>query len=281
MGGRRGADAAGTGAVAFGAGVLFRRVARRLFTGRLAAPRPPSVALLHRSGVADAWFDGFLDRLAAELEARGCTVRRNLFEPAPEVILLGALGPDDSLLGPLRAPRTAPVIGLLDDSAGGEAVTAQARFAVHRELDDCTLVPSIDALTALRQRGPVPRRMLVFAPALETPLAAAPAAESEVCTVLPGDACAAGRVAQAQAAGRATLYPADSHYAYLVWFGGLAYADAAELPQHLETVRAHAALFRRLVLAPGLDVFAERLLRLAALCRELDGETPPDRQTAG
>ncbi len=253
----------------FGLGMTFRRVVRRVRAGFSGTARPPAVALLHRGGVADAWFDVLLDRLAAELEKRGCTVRRNLLEPAPEVILVGALGLDDPLLGSLRAPRTAPVIGLLDDSTGGEDEPAKARLAVHRELDDCTVVPSIDALVALRRRDAAPRRMLVFAPALETPLPDAVADESEVCTVSPGEAWAAGRVAQAQAGGRAVLYPADSHYAYLVWFGGLAYAEAAELPQKSETLRTHAALFRRLVIPPRLGTFAERILRLAAACRDV------------
>jgi hypothetical protein len=247
----------------FAMGVAFRRVQRRLLGLRKGATRLPTIALLHRSDVGDAWFDGFLDRLAAELEARGCTVRRNVLEPAPELILIGALGADDPLLGRLREPRSAPVIGLLDDSAGIDAPT---RLAVHRELDDCTVVPSIDALANLPE---LPRdRMLVFAPALETPLADAPAEEDEFCTIAAGDTRAAGRVAQAQAAGRPTLYPADSHYAYLVWFGGLSYATAAEVPAKRETARANHAMFRRLVIPPRLAAYADRLLRLAAVCRE-------------
>ena len=73
--------------------------------------------------------------------------------------------PDDLI------PDHIEVIGLLDDSADGADEAARARLAVHQELSDCTVVPSIDALTALRHRGAAPHRMLVLAPALETPLA--------------------------------------------------------------------------------------------------------------
>jgi glycosyltransferase involved in cell wall biosynthesis len=249
----------------FAMSVAFRRVRRRLLALRKNAARPPSIALLHRTDVADAWFDGFLDRLTTELEARGCPVRRNVLEPAPEMILIGTLGPDDPLLGRLREPRTAPVIGLLDDSAG--RANATTRLAVHRELDDCVIAPSIDALAALQE---LPRdRMLVFAPALETPLAGDAVSQNDSCTIAPGEAWAAGRVAQAQAAGRATLYPADSHYAYLVWFGGLSYAAAADLPAKLEILKANDAMFRRLVIPPRIGAYADRLLRLGAVCREL------------
>jgi hypothetical protein len=118
--------------------------------------------------------------------------------------------------------------------------------------------------------------MLVFAPALETPLEKGPPGDMEFCVIADGDAWAAGRVAQAQAAGKATLYPAASHYGYLAWFGGLSYADSAELPAKMKNLWTHEAMFRRLVIAPRIASFADRLLRLGAVCRELG---KPERET--
>ncbi len=218
------------------------------------SPLPPlSVAILDRPSSGE---NALPVQLGDELEKCGCTVSHNELLPATNGILLGALAPDDPLAAALRLRANIPVIGFLREPA------------LPRPLETCTILPSLDALDALRQRHTLPRRALVLSlPApTETNARSAP---DEPLVVPPGDAWAAGRIVQALAQGRPVLYPADSHYQWLVWFAGLGYASAEELPQKLDMLRAHSALFARMLPPAASPAAAECLVRLFHVCREI------------
>lgn len=223
-------------------------------------PPPLSIAILHRSELGkSSAFEATLAVLGEDLKKRGCTVALNALPPSVNAVLLGTIAPDDPLLAGLRLHRGIPVVGIFDESAAAHA------SAFHRPLDDCTVVPSLDALDALRQRGALPRRTLVLSPTAT--------AESEAgrkaLVIPPGDPWAAGRIVQALAEGRPVLYPADSYYRWIVWFAGLAYESATEVPQKLHTLCEHFAMFARMnPPAAGLAP-ADRLVRLFHVCRDI------------
>ena len=240
----------------------------RHFADRLRSRFPPPlpalcIAILHRppSGERPA-FDAMLAQLGGELERRGCTVSRNEILPTTNGVLLGDLAPDDPLVAAMRGRDKMPVIGLSPDTA------ADTECALQRSLDTCTILPSLDALDALRKRGALPRRSLVLSlPAMteaddQTPI-------PDALVVQPGDVQASGRVLRALAQGRPVLYPADSHYQWLVWFAGLGYGSAEELPQKLDTLRTHSALFARMNPPAASPAVAECLVRLFHVCRDI------------
>lgn len=210
---------------------------------------PLSIAILDRPAVSP-----MLAQIGRELEKRGCTVTRNELLPATNGVLLGALAPDDPLAAALGGRAGISVIGFLDEAA-----------APHRTLDTCTVLPSLDALDALRKRGALPRRAFVLSP----PVPSETGERGGPLVVPPGDAWAAGRIVHALAHGRPVLYPADSHYQWLVWFGGLAYGSDAELAQNLDTLRAHSAMFARMLPPAASPAAAELLMRLIHVCRDI------------
>ncbi len=220
---------------------------------------PLSIAILDRPSSGE---NVQLAQLGDELEKRGCTVSRNELLPATNGVLLGAFAPDDPLAAALRLRAKIPVIGFLLEPDAGE------KSAPPRSLETCTILPSLDALDALRQRDALPRRALVLS--LPAPAGADDrGAPDEPLVVPPGDAWAAGRILRALAQGRPVLYPADSHYQWLVWFAGLGYASAEELPQKLDTLRAHSAMFARMLPPAATPSAAECLVRLFHVCREI------------
>ena len=218
-----------------GLGRSLRRAAGRFQTKESA----PSFAVLHR-GKQDA----FLTALCTELTARGCTVRRNALDPAPDAILLGSLPADDSL-----RDCAAPVIAFVDGDAEVQRM-------------DCAIVPSLDAYVEWRAKRALPARVLVFA--LPGEDGATPA--EDVCIVSRGMSAAC--IQQALAHGIPVVYPADSHAGQLVWFGGLAYRGEADLAAKLDTVRRHYAMFQRLAMPPAIGPVADRLIRLVGVLRE-------------
>jgi hypothetical protein len=91
----------------------------------------------------------------------------------------------------------------------------------------------------------------------------------DVLLVFPGPAWAAAVIDRALALGVPVVYPAASHWNWLVWFGGLAFDSESELAEKLEAVRADYPVLARLAV-PGSDAgLVDRLLRLAATCKEL------------
>ena len=245
-------------------GAGLRRLAKRVRSCFRSKPAPLPVAIIHepRSGESAA-LTALLAHLGEELEKLGCRVTRNdlMMEGG---VLLGETNDDDdpqgdSFAGGICARADLPVVGFIDESAAADGAFA-------RPLDNCTICPSLDALDALRQRGVLPCRTLVFPPVAHS---TAPAANGEPLVIAPGDAWAAGRIAEALAVGRPVLYPADSHYRWLVWFAGLEYGDTAEVPQKLETLRAHSALFARMNPPTENRPMAERLVRLFHVLREI------------
>ena len=213
-----------------------------------------SIAILDRPASRPA-----LTQLGSDLEKHGCTVSHNALLPSTNGVLLGALAPDDPLAAALRLRSGIPVIRVLDDSA------ASAEAPPDHPPDTCTVLPSLDALDALRQRGTLPRRAFV----LSLPAPAGAEHRGEPLVVPPGDLWAAGRILRALAEGRSVLYPADSHYQWLVWFGGLAYGSDAELPQKRDTLRAHSAMFTRMLPPDASASAAEYLVRLVHVCRDI------------
>ena len=241
-------------------GASLRHLADRVRSCFHSKPKPVPVAILHEPAPGEgAALTALLAHLGEELEKLGCTVTRNaLMERG--VVLLGTIKDDDFVAG-LCARGNLPVIGFLDESAAAGGNHG-------RPLDDCTICPSLDALDALRKAGALPRRTLILPPPVD-PAAGATAANNEPLVIAPGDPWAAGRILRAMAQGQPVLYPADSHYRWLVWFAGLAYASAEELPQKLDTLRAHSAMFARMFPPVASPTAAECLLRLFHVCREI------------
>jgi hypothetical protein len=225
---------------------------------RLAPHVPPlSIAILDRPAS-----DARLTQLGDELKKCGCAVAHNEMPPGTNGVLLGELAPDDPLAATLPRRADIPVIGFLRAPAAGD------QSLPRRPLDTCTILPSLDALAWLRKRDALPRRALVLS--LPAPAQAEDRAhDAEPLIVPPGDAWAADRILQALAQGRPVLYPADSHYEWLVWFAGLAYRSEAALSQNLDTLRAHSAMFTRMLPPAASPAHAECLVRLFHVCREI------------
>ncbi len=125
---------------------VLRQAANRLLH-RFRKPRAiRSIACLHRARAGGgSFFDGFIERLSAALEERGCEVQRNAVDRVPDAFLLGRVASDD----PLLARVAAPAIGLLDDEASEEERETLRRSST------CLLVSSIEALVHLRELGAV------------------------------------------------------------------------------------------------------------------------------
>lgn len=248
-------SARGSGA---GLGTTLRDLARRVRSRLPTKPVPLFIAVLHQPrGGSGAAFDEMFAQLASALEQCGCTVTRNALSGATNGVLLGRLAATDPLAAALLGREKLPVIAWREESSW------RAEDSSSHAPADVVILPSIEALDALRQRGDLPARSLVLSPPASGDRAAGP------LVVLPGDAWAAGRIMQALARNRPVLYPAKSHYRWLVWFAGLAYANDAELPQKLDTLRAHSALFAPPLPSADSRSVAERLARLFRVCREL------------
>ncbi len=221
-------------------------------------PHPLDVAIVHQPGGAGgASFDALFAELVGALERGGGTVTREL-TPQTNAVLLGEVAPSDPRLKELRTRPELPVIAWPSETKVG------ALPAGTEPRHDVVILPSIDALDALRRSGLLPPRVLVLPPP--------PANDSsspDPLVIATGDASAAGRIARALAEGRPVLYPANSHYRWLVWFAGLSYGSAEELPVRHETLRAHPALWPATVPPSDLPSVADRLMRLFHIIREL------------
>ena len=241
----------------FGASVrrLYQRV-RSHFPAPSAAPL--TIAHFHQTGGENAAdFDDLMTGIASALERCGCTVSRNVLTPATNAVLMSDF-PSDAVAATLRQRPDLAVIYWISEGAWRDGKQPLETGK------SCVILPSIDALRALRQRGCLPPRVMVLSAAAPKE----PSTEPEPLVVTRNDAWAAERVMQALAQGRPILYPADSHYRWLVWFAGLAYRTDAELPQKLDTLRAHFALFARMIPPADPQAAAERLGRLFRVCRD-------------
>ncbi len=253
-----------SGGIVADLGASLRHFADRVVSRFPSKPRPLPIAILHEPVPGESTaLTATLAHLGAELEKLGCTVSRN--ERIEEGgVLLGETNDDEDggLAVGLGARGNLPVIGFLDESAAANGIC-------ERPVDDCTICPSLDALEALRKSRKPPRCSLVF-PSWAPAAAPEAGASAEPLVIPPGDPWAAGRIRQALERGRPVLYPAESHYRWLVWFGGLSYRAPEELPQKLENLRTHSAMFARMLpTAASPSATAARLVRLFRVCREL------------
>lgn len=241
----------------FGAGL--RDLAKRVRSCFPAPPRPLCIAILHQPGGENgAAFDGMIAQIASALEECGCTVIRNALTPATNSVLVGHLDAGDPLIAALRARKDVPII------AWPQEATVRTAAASADRPEAIVILPSIEALDALRRRDALPPRVLVLPPPAATEAAAA-----GPLVIAPDDAWAAGRIVQALADGRPVLYPATSHYRWLVWFAGLSYhADGEQLPK-LDALRTHSALLTSTLPPADARSVAERLVRLFHVAREL------------
>ncbi len=241
-------------------GAMLRGLRRLAARARRLLLRPApvrTVAILHRPAPEPGTaFDRFFAALAEELGRRGCRVRRDL-EERSDACVLGHLPPDDALRPTLETLHDMPVIAFLDDAAPDRASRA------------CTLFPSLDALLHVHREGNLPPRALVFTPPMTAVPGETPPAADDVCVVAENDPWAAGRIEQAMSRGVPVVYPRDSEYRSVVWFGGLPYGNAAEREDRLAEVRAEYATYQRMAVPASLATVADRLLRLIPICREL------------
>jgi glycosyltransferase involved in cell wall biosynthesis len=240
----------------------FRRVARSLSDRFRSRSRPLRIALLHRPSQPQA---SYFDDLAAEIEKLGNRVVRNRLDPAPDGVLLGEFPGADRFDAELRRLNKTPIIGFFDEAIAASKETLDERMTRHAAFDSCIVLPSVDALEALRARGIAPRRFMILPPAVQ----AREGEPSEPLIVKAGDDWAASRIQAALAGGRPVLYPAASHYRYLVWFGGLACAAPEEAAQKLDSLRADWSMFARMTSTITPPQIADRVLRLIKVCREV------------
>ena len=280
----------------------FRRAAREVATRF----RPPSkslrIAMLHRPPTGgSAPLGSMFENLAAQIGKQGHNVIRTRLDAGMDGVLLGAVAEDDPLLSMLRKQKTIPVIGFFDEAGGATEDALFAQMARHSARNTCTVLPSFDALDALRKSGLLPARVIVLPPlpgtlederdrsgnrdeggatpanlagrtarnAIPTVRDELPLGSSDPLVIETGDQWAANRIATALESGRAVVYPSTSHYRNLVWFGGAAYAGPEEARQKLDSIRANCSMFARMTLKTNASQIAERIVSLLKVCRNL------------
>ncbi len=292
----------GVSALVQGLRTTARHTAQRAL-GRFKKPvRVREILILH-TPEPGTFFDAWLDQLRNAFVACGCAVSLNTAESAPDLILAGRLPAPGAL-----SVGAVPVIRLLDESAEpGRADEEFARLhatahgalvsslATYLDLRSRNLLPARSVVLGPVSAGPAEKRgfegdrplrvgVLGGAPVGLDPqrfelhsLTSSPEPErvdrelfgKDVLLVFPGPAWAAAVIDRALALGVPVVYPAASHWNWLVWFGGLAFDSESELEEKLEAVRADYPVLARLAV-PGSDAgLVDRLLRLAATCKEL------------
>jgi hypothetical protein len=292
----------GVSALVQGFRTTARHTAHRAL-GRFKKPvRVREILILH-TPEPGTFFDAWLDQLRNAFVARGCAVSLNTAESAPDLILAGRL-PVPGVL----SVGAAPVIRLLDESAEpGRAEEEFARLhatahgalvsslATYLDLRSRNLLPARSIVLGPVPAGPAEKRgfegdrplrvgVLGCAPGGLDPrrfelhaLTSSPELErvdreligKDVLLVFPGPAWAAAVIDRALSLGIPVVYPAASHWNWLVWFGGLAFDSESELLEKLEAVRADYPVFARLAVPGSGAGLVDRLLRLAATCKEL------------
>ena len=216
-----------------------------------------SIALLDQNEAYPAFA-----HIGKNLEKSGATISYFQILPSTNCVLLGQLPPDDPILATLRARPDIIVVGFLDSSARENAIQ------VDRPLDRCTIIPSLDVLDAFQKHHRLPKRAVVF-PLDTLPKTPVHSAISHPLIIPVDNPWAADQIFFALAEGRPVLYPADSHYGWLVWFGGLPYSSPSELNQHLSNFPSHAPIFARMLPEIPSTPVADFLLRLFQICRDL------------
>ena len=172
------------------------------------------------------------------------------------------------MLATLRARPEIVVVGFLDSSARENALL------IDRPLDRCTILPSLDVLDAFQKHHRLPKRAVVF-PLEMLPKAPGHSAISHPLIIPVDTPWAADQIFFALAEGRPVFYPADSHYGWLVWFGGLPYSTPAQLNQHLSNFPSQAPLLARMLPENPCTPVADFLLRLFQICRDFPPSESP------
>ena len=244
----------------------FRRVARTVserFRSRASAMK---IAIFHEPEKIPTSRDALLIDLGKEFQKRGNLVTQNRWDSTPDAVLVGQVGKESPLANMLRQQKDVPIIGLFDESVAGSEETLREEMDRRSSLEACTVLSSVDALEALRAKNLPPRRPLIL-PLTEN-IENVDAGSGPLVVEL-GNVWAATRIQAALANGKPVLYPKNSHYRYIVWFGGAAYDAAEGVAQKLDSLHADWARFARMTSCVTLPQAAERLLRAFKVCREL------------
>lgn len=266
------------------------------------------ILILHKPEPG-TFFDAWLDQIRNAFLARSCAVSLNTPEATPDLILAGRLPAPEALSSGALSGAVPVIRLLDESAEPGRAdeefarlhVTAHgalvSSLATYLELRSRNLLPARSIVL-----GPVPAEpgeklgfegerplrvgvlggdpggIVVDSQRFELhALASSPEPESvdrellgkDVLLVFPGPAWAAAVIDRALSLGIPVVYPSASHWNWLVWFGGLAFDSESELVEKLEAVRADYPVLARLAV-PGSDAgLVDRLLRLAATCKEL------------
>jgi len=215
-----------------------------------------SIALLDKNQTSPT-----LDHIGKNLEKSGATISYSKILPSTNCALLGELSPDDPILDTLRARPEIIVVGFLDSSARENALL------IDRPLDRCTILPSLDVLDAFHKHHQLTKRAVVF-PLEILPNTPTHSAISHPLVIPVDTPWAADQIFVALAEGRPVFYPANSHYGWLVWFGGLPYSSPSELNQHLSNFPSHAPILARMLPENPRTPVADFLLRLFQICRD-------------
>ncbi len=266
------------------------------------------ILILHKPEPG-TFFDAWLDQIRNAFLARSCAVSLNTPEATPDLILAGRLPAPEALSSGALSGAVPVIRLLDESAEPGRADEEFARLhatahgalvsslATYLELRSRNLLPARSIVL-----GPVPAEpgeklgfegerplrvgvlggdpggIVVDSQRFELhALASSPEPESvdrellgkDVLLVFPGPAWAAAVIDRALSLGIPVVYPSASHWNWLVWFGGLAFDSESELVEKLEAVRADYPVLARLAV-PGSDAgLVDRLLRLAATCKEL------------
>lgn len=266
------------------------------------------ILILHKPEPG-TFFDAWLDQIRNAFLARSCAVSLNTPEATPDLILAGRLPAPEALSSGALSGAVPVIRLLDESAEPSRADEEFARLhatahgalvsslATYLELRSRNLLPARSIVL-----GPVPAEpgeklgfegerplrvgvlggdpggIVVDSQRFELhALASSPEPESvdrellgkDVLLVFPGPAWAAAVIDRALSLGIPVVYPSASHWNWLVWFGGLAFDSESELVEKLEAVRADYPVLARLAV-PGSDAgLVDRLLRLAATCKEL------------